>query len=958
MSLLKKRNDWGKKKLSIEVNQGIVGDGIMEKQEKTRLTLRRFERFWQLNTIRTRLLVAFVSVVLLTGLVIAAVSAYFNFQNAEDKIFDQLESVAALKESQVNTWIGTLQGELDNVLFEESRFSLASSLMLASDKLSPSVREDTYGHLRDDLKRLINRTGRFEEIFLMNRQGQTVLSTDPAQEGKIQNNQTYFKEGLKSAYVQSPRYFPSLGQVLVIFAQPVIDTDGQVLGVLAGRASLEVLSQIMVERAGLGDTGETYLVASNQALLTESKFQGFKPGETYVRSQGVNLALQEKTGGFGLYNDYRNVPVYGVYRWIPSLQVALLAEQDQAEALNLTYTTLTISGGVSIFAIVIAVVVGLFVTRSIATPLSNLAAIARQIAAGDFQLTAPVTRKDEIGDLAQAFNMMTAQLRGLIDSLEERVRGRTRALETGAEISRQLTAILDLDELLNYVVNRVQSEFNLYHTHIYLLDEQGENLIMAAGYGDVGRQLKERGHHLPAGSGIVGTVASTNEHFLSNNVNDVLNFVRNPLLPYTNSELAVPLRKGDQVLGVLDVQSEQINRFTQEDISLLQSIANQTAVAVSNARLLTETQTALQEIERLNRRLTREGWQQVSEEVTTPGYRYVAGTRRKIAPATDAWLPPMKQAAIEKQLVKQSHPGNGDVPKAELAVPLMLRGEVIGVLGVKREENPDWAEEEVAAVEAVANQVALALENARLSKEQEKTIVQLKDIDRLKSEFLTSMSHELRTPLNSIIGFADVLLQGIDGELNDMALNDIQLIHNSGKHLLALINDILDLAKIESGKMELVREAVDIKEVTGSVLATSNSLVKDKPVQIMVDLPADLPPVYADKLRLNQVLLNLVSNAAKFTHQGKITITAELNNHSPNMMVISVIDTGIGIPADKLNTVFERFRQADAGTTRKYGGTGLGLAICKQLVEMHGGTLNVKSQEGLGSQFYFTIPLA
>jgi signal transduction histidine kinase len=220
------------------------------------------------------------------------------------------------------------------------------------------------------------------------------------------------------------------------------------------------------------------------------------------------------------------------------------------------------------------------------------------------------------------------------------------------------------------------------------------------------------------------------------------------------------------------------------------------------------------------------------------------------------------------------------------------------------------------------------------------------------------MSHELRTPLNSIIGFADVLLQGIDGELNDMALNDIQLIHNSGKHLLALINDILDLAKIESGKMELVRDAVDLKEVANAVLATSNSLVKDKPVQIAIDVPAALPPVYADKLRLNQILLNLVSNAAKFTHQGTITIKATLDKQKPDTMTLSVVDTGIGIPANKLNTIFERFRQVDASTTRKYGGTGLGLAICKQLVEMHGGTLNVKSKEGIGSEFYFTVPLA
>jgi signal transduction histidine kinase len=219
------------------------------------------------------------------------------------------------------------------------------------------------------------------------------------------------------------------------------------------------------------------------------------------------------------------------------------------------------------------------------------------------------------------------------------------------------------------------------------------------------------------------------------------------------------------------------------------------------------------------------------------------------------------------------------------------------------------------------------------------------------------MSHELRTPLNSIIGFADVLLQGIDGELNEMAMGDIRLIYNSGKHLLALINDILDLAKIEAGKMELVRESLDLKDIVDNVLASSSSLVKDKPVQIAVNMPAALPPVNADKLRLNQILLNLVSNAAKFTHEGTITIKAALSQE-PGFMRIAVVDTGIGIPPEKINTIFERFRQADSSTTRKYGGTGLGLAICRQLVEMHGGTIGVRSQEGVGSEFYFTVPVA
>jgi signal transduction histidine kinase len=287
----------------------------------------------------------------------------------------------------------------------------------------------------------------------------------------------------------------------------------------------------------------------------------------------------------------------------------------------------------------------------------------------------------------------------------------------------------------------------------------------------------------------------------------------------------------------------------------------------------------------------------------------------------------------------------------------VLRGQVIGALAIKREEAADWNEDEVVAVESVASQIALALENARLSEEQENTIVQLKDVDRLKSEFLTSMSHELRTPLNSIIGFADVLLQGIDGELNEMALNDIRLIYNSGQHLLALINDILDLSKIEAGKMELVRQPLNVADAIKEVLAASTALLKKKPVEVIVEVEESLPPIYADKLRFNQVLLNLVSNSAKFTDEGSITLEAEIYDRDPDKMLISVSDTGIGIPPDKIDAVFDRFRQADSSTTRQYGGTGLGLAICEQLVEMHGGKIWITSEAGVGSTFHFTIPL-
>lgn len=254
----------------------------------------------------------------------------------------------------------------------------------------------------------------------------------------------------------------------------------------------------------------------------------------------------------------------------------------------------------------------------------------------------------------------------------------------------------------------------------------------------------------------------------------------------------------------------------------------------------------------------------------------------------------------------------------------------------------------------------------------------LKEVDKLKSEFLASMSHELRTPLNSIIGFSKVILKGIDGPVTDLQKVDLNAIHQGGQHLLALINDILDLSKIESGKLELLREMINIGEIAEEVVSASHSLIGEKPVKITMDVEENLPLVYADKIRIKQVLLNMMSNALKFTYKGDVNLkvkkigwremkSIEDNPYSycpgraavreGDFILTSVRDTGIGIKKDDMPMVFEEFRQIDASSTRKEGGTGLGMAISHKFIEMHGGELWVESQPGIGSIFHFIVPL-
>lgn len=289
---------------------------------------------------------------------------------------------------------------------------------------------------------------------------------------------------------------------------------------------------------------------------------------------------------------------------------------------------------------------------------------------------------------------------------------------------------------------------------------------------------------------------------------------------------------------------------------------------------------------------------------------------------------------------------------------LMIGSGLIFAYLIQKEQFLDpWREarELLAAANAQLQEQALKLQEANR---------RLREADRLKNEFVANMSHELRTPLNSIIGFARVILNGIDGPLTDDQRTDLTAIYTSGQHLLNLVNDILDLSKIAAGKMTLKREWISFQDLTLGVMPTILPLVEGKPVELREDIAPDLPLIYVDRLRIRQVVLNLLSNASKFTDQGSITLRAELRTHSDNhvactapYLLCSVIDTGVGIAEKDFPLVFAEFRQVDSSTTRRAEGSGLGLPISKRFVELHGGCMWLESKVGQGSAFHFAIPI-
>ena len=437
----------------------------------------------------------------------------------------------------------------------------------------------------------------------------------------------------------------------------------------------------------------------------------------------------------------------------------------------------------------------------------------RKWAREEVELTAAVAR--EMGQALESARLFTLQQR------------RARQLQAVAEVSRAVSSLLDLDELLNTTVELIRDAFGYYHVQVFLVDEENYAAWLRASTGEVGHKLLGRKHHLIVGSqSVIGQVTAAGKPVVARDTDRDAVHRRNELLPDTRAECAVPLRIGTRIIGALDVQSTEPDVFDEEDIAILQTLADQLAVAIENAR------------------------------------------------------------AYQQQL---------------------------------------------------------------------ETAERLRELDQLKTQFLANMSHELRTPLNSIIGFSRVILKGIDGPITDLQRKDLTTIYNAGQHLLGLINDILDISKIEAGKMELSFEDVDVHQIIEGVLSTTKGLIKDKPIRLRQEVPEQLPVIRADPTRVRQVLLNLLSNAAKFTEEGEICLTV---TQVGDELLFSVSDTGPGIPEDKLDRLFEAFYQVDGSMTRKAGGTGLGLAIARHFVEMHGGRIWVHSVVGKGSTFSFTLPVA
>ncbi len=311
---------------------------------------------------------------------------------------------------------------------------------------------------------------------------------------------------------------------------------------------------------------------------------------------------------------------------------------------------------------------------------------------------------------------------------------------------------------------------------------------------------------------------------------------------------------------------------------------------------------------------------------------------------------------IEDVTQSATHLVNPDLPatRSEAALPMLVGQRLIGVLDLQSKEAGRFRTEDLEILETLAEQIAIAVHNAQLFEEVEASRMAAEEANEVKSRFLANMSHELRTPLNAILNFTAFVADGVMGPVNEEQADALQQSIASGKHLLSLINDILDITKIEAGMMEMFMQEVDLNAALAATVSVAKGLVKDKPIKLITDIDEDLPITYGDKRRLRQVFLNLVSNAVKFTNEGAVEITAHRENGG---VQIRVRDTGIGIAPEDQHLVFETFRQIKKHDLIETPGTGLGMPISKFFVELHSGRMTFESQPGKGTCFTVALPI-
>lgn len=816
----------------------------------------------------------------------------------------------------------------------------------------------------------------------------------------------------------SPVYFRKESEPYMTVA---LAGNGEHAGVVAAEANLKFIWDV-VSGMKVGQGGAAYVVDAKGRLIAHpdislvlqntdmSKLPLIR--ESIAQGGVESVAVKAITG-----HDVQGREVLSASAPIEPLGWNVIVDLPLREALAPLYSSLLRTAFLLLVGIFASVLASLILVRRMVAPIHLLQAGAARIGGGELDQRIDVKTGDELEVLGEEFNCMAEQLEESYASLERKVEERTRDLTESLEQQTATSEILrvisqsqtDEKPVFEKITQSCRRLFNSSQIGINLVHPDG--LVYLAAYlGPEEATLREM--YPFAVDYETGTGKAMKEqralHYLDALAgDDVPPRVRQGAERIgARSVVFAPLIREGQGIGAIFVSRNIVSPFSDREIALLQTFADQAVIAIENARLFQELQArteqlgesveqfrALAEVSQavnstldLDQVLSTIVTRAVQLSATNFGavYEYEEADEQLRLRATYG----LEADVVEAMLAKTLKLGEGATGEAAqtrapveianvgsaagkfdsalqkvieragvrslLAIPLLREGRVLGALSVSRTVSGAFPPEVTGLLQTFAAQSAVAIQNARLFREIAQKSRELEIASQHKSQFLANMSHELRTPLNAILGYTELILDKIYGEVPERITDVLDRVQKSGRHLLDLINDVLDLSKIEAGQLALTLSDYSMHDAVQSAVTAVESLAREKGLRVVVDVAAKLPVGRADERRIVQVLLNLVGNAIKFTEAGEVAIRVRRDN---GFFVVSVSDTGPGIPKAEHERIFEEFQQADGSATRANGGTGLGLAIARKIIELHGGRLWVDSVVGKGSTFTFSLPV-
>jgi len=703
------------------------------------------------RSIQGQLLTSFIIIVTIPIVMTTVLSAVGAYTNNQDQTFNTLQAITILKENQIQNLLDDFQNDT-RVLLGDAEFSSNALESLTASGMDPALQErfNTATRLR-----MVDVLGAeeeaYNEIMVLNEQGDVVVSTILQKEGISFDQQAFFRRGILGFYAGFAEE-PSFGTDNLIIATPILAGDGETIrGVLVLRSNAASVKRSMETTPGFVEA-ETYLVDTRFRAVTKTRLP-----VTIVNTKAALDAIRTNIiSGKAIYSNYENQQVLGYYEWFQPMQLAIIAEMPLRFVVNNSLRSMAGSALLALFVVAIAIAAVAVSARTIADPIKALAQTTESFAMGKLSTRASVDREDEIGSLATAYNQMAAQLQEIIGRLEQRVADRTQDLESqtlrlrvAAEIARDAASARDLQELLIRAADLIINRFGFYHIGIFLLDNNKEYAVLAASPTEAGRQMIENNHKLRVGEvGIVGRVSATGEPRIALNTGVDVAFFNNPYLPNTHSEMALPLKVENNVIGVLDVQSDQPEAFNADDIAIMQVMADQLATAIERARLLQEVERNLKELESAYGRFTRENWknQAAGTSKGNKGYRF---DNVRIEPINE---PPELAGDVLKQGATISSNGSysGRENEPRVAVPIKVRGQTIGVVSFKLKDGYD--KNTIAIIESAADRLASAMESARLYEETRLRADREQSISRVTTAISSSTEYEqiLQTTVREI----------------------------------------------------------------------------------------------------------------------------------------------------------------------------------------------------------------